>query len=90
MTRAACVGTKRIAEWFKGRAQAGQQSLGLSSKGGYRLEVRVGGGRASGSVVFPGGERHAFSAASVKRSAGLYRIEIVDGGRSYLGGWIVL
>jgi hypothetical protein len=35
------------------------------------------------------GERHAFTAAPVKRPAGLYRIETKDGA-GYLGGWIVL
>jgi len=82
--------SKRIAEWFKGRAGSGTSGLTLRSKGGYRLQVTVAGGRATGTVSFPAGGSHPFSVVSVKRPFGLYRVEIRDGGKHYLGGWIVL
>ena len=69
---------------------SGTSSLTLRTKGGYRLQVAIAGARATGTVAFPAGVSHTFSAVSVKRPFGLYGVEIRDGGKRYLGGWIVL
>jgi len=80
--------SSRVAERFAGQAD-GSRELSLSSRHGYRLRVSIAGGRASGTVRFPSGARHVFSAVAVVRPGHLYRIDVTTAGRRLLGGWIV-
>ncbi len=80
----------KVAQWFKGTARAGKATL--TSSRGYVLRVAIGSGRATGSIRFRGraGLVHRFVAARAAKPAGLYRGVKTVGGRSYLGGWIIL
>jgi hypothetical protein len=81
--------SKKIAEWFSGRALSGQ--ITLKSSGGYQLAATLSANKTSGAVTFPGpqGARHAFTARLAHRPAGLYRVQKTIKGKHYLGGWII-
>jgi hypothetical protein len=79
-----------IAQWFNGAVSARRSKI--TSRGGYVLEVRFGDGRATGSLRFPGraGTLHHFTAGSDVRPAGLWRGSKTVGGKTFVGGWIIL
>jgi hypothetical protein len=88
--------TKRIAAWFQPVSSGGvrfeatpTRRLVSTSTDGFRLEAAIGGGQVSGSVRFPGGARHPFTAGAVDLTGGAYQIEIGHGVTRYLGGWIL-
>jgi phenylacetate-coenzyme A ligase PaaK-like adenylate-forming protein len=77
----------KVAEWFEGNA--GNGGLSATSKHGYRLRLAFAHGRAFGTVRFPSGAVHPFSARSVAGPGRLFRIVLGPPERPYLGGWIV-
>jgi len=88
--------TKRIAAWFQPAASRGvrfeatpTRTLGGTSIDGYRLQAAIGDEQVSGSVRFPTGAQHPFTAAAVELTGGAYQIEIGQGVKRYLGGWIL-
>jgi phenylacetate-coenzyme A ligase PaaK-like adenylate-forming protein len=77
----------KVAEWFEGNAVDGD--LSATSKHGYRLRLTLAHGRAFGTVRFPSGAVHPFSARAVSGPGRLFRIVLGPPERPYLGGWIV-
>ena len=77
----------KVAEWFDGNA--GDGGFSATSKHGYRLRLTLAHGRAVGTVRFPSGAVHAFSARAVSGPGRLFRIVLGPPERPYLGGWIV-
>ncbi|MCA1692985.1 MAG: hypothetical protein LC733_12605 [Actinobacteria bacterium] len=84
-------------EWFVGGALG--DDIDLTSRNGARLQVRIEGDVARGSVTFPGpgsaagagGISFEFSAERARgEEGGLYREEASVGPVSYLVGWVVL
>lgn len=82
--------SRKVAQWFKGTARAGNVSL--TSSGGYVLRITIANRRVTGSVRFPGtaGAVHRVVAARDAKPAGLYRGVTTVAGVRYLGGWIIL
>ena len=78
--------SKKIAQWFRGETSASRFTL--ASKGRYRLAVTVSMGKASGTLTLPGtsGTSHPFNAVAGRRPAGLYRLQGMFRGNSYLAG----
>jgi hypothetical protein len=76
-----------LAEWFEGNTVDG--GLSATSKHGYRLRLTLAGGRAFGTVRFPSGAVHPFSARAVSGPGRLFQIVLGPADRPYLGGWIV-
>jgi hypothetical protein len=90
--------TSRIASWSapasaratRSEARASDASgLSVTSKEGFQLQATIANSHVSGSVRFPSGARHYFSAAWVNRPGSIYEIEIGRGATRYLGGWII-
>lgn len=77
----------RLAERFAG--SAGDGTLSLVSRGGYRLRLTLTYGRASGTVRFPSGATRDFSAVAVAAPGGVQKILVGPADRQTLGGWIV-
>jgi hypothetical protein len=77
----------QVAERFAGTA--GENGLSATSKHGYRLQLQLAHGRAFGTLRYPSGALHTFTAVPVARPGRLYRIELGPPERRYLGGWIV-
>ena len=77
------------AEWFLGEA-AGPE-VNLLARSGARLQARVEGEAAKGTITFEGGRTLEFVAEKAEGDkAGLYREEARAGDVDYLLGWIVL
>ena len=77
----------QLAERFAG--SAGNGTLDLSSRGGYRLQLTLTYGHASGTVRFPSGASRSFSAVAIAAPGGAQRILVGPADRQTLGGWIV-
>jgi phenylacetate-coenzyme A ligase PaaK-like adenylate-forming protein len=76
-----------VAERFAGTAGGG--GLSATSKDGYRLRLTLAHERAFGTLRFPSGAVHPFSARAVSAPGRLFRIVLGPPDRPYLGGWIV-
>lgn len=77
----------RLAERFAGSTADG--TAALTSRGGYRLQLTLTYGRASGTVRFPSGASRAFSAVAVAAPGGVEKILVGPPDRQTLGGWII-
>jgi hypothetical protein len=76
-------------EWFVGSGTEGQ--IDLTSRNGVRLQAKIEGDTAAGTLAFQGGRTLDFTAERAKgKAAGLYREEASVGDAAYLLGWVVL
>ena len=78
-----------VSVWF-GAALDGKAFAADSE--GISLQGLVSAGSVRGTVTLPDGTAHRFTAAKTTRTgkAGLFRGELVQDGKTYVGGWIVL